>query len=74
MKIKWPEPFPGAYWLDEREENAVLDVLRRRSLFRYYGLNKPKYAADAGADRVQVLRRQARPGRQQRHRGLWLPP
>ena len=44
MKIKWPEPFPGAYWLDQREENAVLDVLRRRSLFRYYGLKKPKYA------------------------------
>jgi 8-amino-3,8-dideoxy-alpha-D-manno-octulosonate transaminase len=44
MKIKWPEPFPGAYWLDQREEQAVLDVLRRRSLFRYYGLKKPKYA------------------------------
>ena len=45
MKIKWPEPFPGAYWLDEREEKAVLDVLRRKSLFRFYGLKKPKYAA-----------------------------
>jgi 8-amino-3,8-dideoxy-alpha-D-manno-octulosonate transaminase len=45
MKIQWPDPFPGAYWLDEREEQAVLDVLRRRSLFRYYGLNKPKYVA-----------------------------
>jgi 8-amino-3,8-dideoxy-alpha-D-manno-octulosonate transaminase len=45
MKIKWPEPFPGAYWLDEREEQAVLDVLRRKSLFRFYGLKKPKYAA-----------------------------
>jgi 8-amino-3,8-dideoxy-alpha-D-manno-octulosonate transaminase len=45
MKIRWPEPFPGAYWLDEREEQAVLDVLRRRSLFRFYGVKKPKYAA-----------------------------
>src|SRR5271165_2420840 len=44
MKFKWPEPFPGAYWLDEREEKAVLDVLRRKSLFRFYGLKKPKYA------------------------------
>ena len=44
MKIKWPEPFPGAHWLDEREEKAVLDVLRRKSLFRFYGLKKPKYA------------------------------
>ncbi|MGO8674484.1 MAG: DegT/DnrJ/EryC1/StrS family aminotransferase [Limisphaerales bacterium] len=44
MKFKWPDPFPGAYWLDEREERAVVDVLHRRSLFRYYGLKKPKYA------------------------------
>jgi 8-amino-3,8-dideoxy-alpha-D-manno-octulosonate transaminase len=44
MKFKWPDPFPGAYWLDEREEKAVLDVLRRKSLFRFYGLKKPKYA------------------------------
>lgn len=45
MKIKWPAPYPGAYWLDAREDRAVLDVLHRRSLFRYYGLKKPKYAA-----------------------------
>ena len=44
MTIKWPEPFPGAYWLDESEEKAALDVLRRKSLFRFYGLKKPKYA------------------------------
>jgi 8-amino-3,8-dideoxy-alpha-D-manno-octulosonate transaminase len=43
MKIKWPAPYPGAYWLDEREDRAVLDVLHGRSLFRYYGLKKPKY-------------------------------
>ena len=43
-QIKWPQPYPGAYWLDQREEQAVLDVLRRRTLFRYYGLKKPKYA------------------------------
>ena len=44
MKFRWPEPFPGAHWLDEREVEAVLDVLRRKSLFRFYGLKKPKYA------------------------------
>ncbi|HXP59154.1 MAG TPA: DegT/DnrJ/EryC1/StrS family aminotransferase [Dongiaceae bacterium] len=44
MKLNWPAPFPGAHWLDEREDRAVLDVLHRRSLFRYYGLGKPKYA------------------------------
>jgi dTDP-4-amino-4,6-dideoxygalactose transaminase len=43
MKIQWPEPYPGAYWLNEREEHAVLRVLHRRSLFRYYGMKKPKY-------------------------------
>lgn len=46
MKIKLPAPYPGAHWLDAREERAVLDVLRRRSLFRYYGLKQPRYAAN----------------------------
>jgi 8-amino-3,8-dideoxy-alpha-D-manno-octulosonate transaminase len=45
MKTKLPAPYPGAHWLDAREEGAVLDVLRRRSLFRYYGLKQPRYAA-----------------------------
>src|SRR5512136_3166124 len=45
MKIKWPVPYPGAHWLDEREDRAALDVLHRRSLFRYYGLKKPRYVA-----------------------------
>ena len=45
MKMKWPAPYPGAHWLDEREEAAALDVLHRRSLFRYYGLKEPKYVA-----------------------------
>jgi 8-amino-3,8-dideoxy-alpha-D-manno-octulosonate transaminase len=45
LKVRWPEPYPGAYWLDEREDRAVLEVLHRRSLFRYYGLKPPKYVA-----------------------------
>lgn len=52
MKIKWPGPYPGAHWLDRREDRVVLDVLHRRSLFRYYGLRKPKY--------VEMLERTAR--------------
>jgi 8-amino-3,8-dideoxy-alpha-D-manno-octulosonate transaminase len=44
MKVDWPFEFPGAYWLDQQEEDAVLDVLRHGSLFRYYGLNPAKYA------------------------------
>ncbi|NPV46605.1 MAG: DegT/DnrJ/EryC1/StrS family aminotransferase, partial [Armatimonadetes bacterium] len=41
--MQWPYEFPGAYWLDAQEEEAVLDVLRTGSLFRYYGLGSPKY-------------------------------
>jgi len=45
MKFKWPDPYPGAYWLDAREDRAVRDVLRRRALFRYYGLKRPRHTA-----------------------------
>lgn len=44
MRVDWPYEFPGAYWMDEQEEQAVVDVLRNGSLFRYYGLNPAKYA------------------------------
>jgi dTDP-4-amino-4,6-dideoxygalactose transaminase len=43
MSMDWPYEFPGVYWLDEKEELAVEDVLRHGSLFRYYGLAAPKY-------------------------------
>jgi dTDP-4-amino-4,6-dideoxygalactose transaminase len=43
MSLNWPYEFPGAYWLDEKEDVAVQDVLQHGSLFRYYGLNPPKY-------------------------------
>lgn len=43
MVENWPFEFPGAYWYDEQEEQAVLDVLRNGSPFRYYGLCDPKY-------------------------------
>jgi dTDP-4-amino-4,6-dideoxygalactose transaminase len=42
-KLIWPKEFPGAHWLDASEEKAVADVLRRKALFRYYGLGKPKH-------------------------------
>jgi 8-amino-3,8-dideoxy-alpha-D-manno-octulosonate transaminase len=41
----WPFEFPGTNWIDEQEETAVLDVLRTRSLFRYYGPTEPKHVA-----------------------------
>jgi len=43
MTIQWPHEFPGAYWLDEQEQQAVISVLRKGSLFRYYGLHEPRY-------------------------------
>ncbi len=42
-KVDWPFEFPGAYWIDEKEENAVVDVIKNGSLFRYYGLHNAKY-------------------------------
>ena len=42
-KIEWPFEFPGAYWLDNKEEEAVIDVVKNGSLFRYYGLNDAEY-------------------------------
>jgi len=41
--INWPREFPGTYWIDEKEEKAVVDVVKNGSLFRYYGLNDAKY-------------------------------
>lgn len=43
MTSPWPYEYPGAYWIDEAEEQAVVDVLRNGSLFRYYGLGTPRY-------------------------------
>ena len=36
-----PLEFPGLHYLDEREIEAVVRVLRRRSPFRYYGIDSP---------------------------------
>ena len=43
MKNDWPSGFPGMNWLDEQEEEAVVDVLRKGALFRYYGLQPPDH-------------------------------
>jgi len=53
VRIDWPYEFPGAYWLDKKEEQAVLDVLRHGSMFRYYGLEKPKYVDNLEASARQ---------------------
>jgi len=40
----FPSAFPGANWIDGAEQNAVLDVMKNRAPFRFYGPNEPKYA------------------------------
>jgi 8-amino-3,8-dideoxy-alpha-D-manno-octulosonate transaminase len=35
-----PPMYPGGMWIDEAEEQAVLEVLRTKRLFRYYGPHK----------------------------------
>lgn len=57
----WPYEFPGVYWLGKAEERAVLDVLRRGSLFRYYGVGEPRYPGRRGkpayVDRLEAAAR-----------------
>src|SRR5262249_28137480 len=58
MQVTWPSEFPGAYWLDEQEESAVLDVLRNGSMFRYYGLGEPKYVDEFERQAREYFRKQ----------------
>lgn len=44
--FKWPQEFPGVHWLDDKEEQALLDVMRNGSMFRYYGLQQPHHVDD----------------------------
>ena len=50
MGLEWPLEFPGAHWVDEAECEAVLDVVRNGSMFRYYGIKAPSHveAYEAG--------------------------
>ena len=45
MARNWPTNFPGVNWFDNKEERAVLDVIRKRALFRYYGPQEPSHVA-----------------------------
>lgn len=46
-----PPMYPGGMMIDEEEEQAVLDVLRSRRLFRYYG-------PQPGPSRVEALEKE----------------
>ena len=43
MNFEWPQEFPGVHWLDEQEDQALLDVMHNGSMFRYYGVNPPRH-------------------------------
>lgn len=45
VQTNWPYEFPGVNWLGKEEEEAVLDVVRKGSLFRYYGPQAPTHVA-----------------------------
>jgi dTDP-4-amino-4,6-dideoxygalactose transaminase len=45
VKTNWPYEFPGINWLGKEEEKAVVDVVRKGSLFRYYGPQAPTHVA-----------------------------
>ena len=45
IKKALPPPYPGALMIGVEEEKAVLEVLRSRSLFRYYG-PRPLYKVE----------------------------
>jgi dTDP-4-amino-4,6-dideoxygalactose transaminase len=43
MKSDWPSGFPGINWLSQEEQEAVIDVVRKGALFRYYGPQSPTH-------------------------------
>jgi len=43
MENDWPSGFPGINWLSREEEDAVIDVVRKGALFRYYGPQSPTH-------------------------------
>jgi 8-amino-3,8-dideoxy-alpha-D-manno-octulosonate transaminase len=45
VKTNWPYEFPGINWIGKDEEKAVVDVVRKGSLFRYYGPQAPTHVA-----------------------------
>jgi len=45
LKTNWPYEFPGINWIGKEEEKAVVDVVRKGSLFRYYGPQAPTHVA-----------------------------
>ena len=50
MESDWPSGFPGINWLSGQEEEAVIDVVRKGALFRYYGPQSPTHVENLEKD------------------------
>jgi 8-amino-3,8-dideoxy-alpha-D-manno-octulosonate transaminase len=50
-----PLEFPGVHYMDEEEVEAVVRLLRSRSLFRYYGVDLQKEVESFEAEFARVL-------------------
>jgi len=50
-----PLEFPGVHYMDHREIEAVVSVLRARSPFRYYGMNPQKQVECLEAEFARFL-------------------
>jgi len=50
-----PLEFPGVHHMDEEEVEAVVQVLRSRSLFRYYGIEPQKQVEQFEADFAKFI-------------------
>src|SRR5580658_3081258 len=50
-----PLEFPGAHYMDKREIEAAVRVLKSRSLFRYYGMQPQNEVSKLEAEFAQQL-------------------
>jgi dTDP-4-amino-4,6-dideoxygalactose transaminase len=50
-----PLEFPGAHHFDEEEVQSVVDVLRSRSLFRYYGIDPQRQVEQLESELAEFL-------------------
>ena len=55
-KTPLPLEFPGIHHMNEEEREAVLEVLKSRSPFRYYGVNLTRQASKFEAEFARFLR------------------
>jgi len=45
----WAGEYPGVHWMGAEEKTAVCDVIDRKTVFRFWGVDKPHYVDDLEA-------------------------